>query len=39
LNEPSNRVQRVVNMGKQAYEEITVFFLGRPDDVPQPSDA
>jgi hypothetical protein len=35
LDEPSNRVHRAVNVGKRAYEEINVFLLGHPDDVPQ----
>jgi quercetin dioxygenase-like cupin family protein len=36
-SEPSDRSHRAVNIGKQAYEEITIFFLDRPDAVPQPS--
>jgi quercetin dioxygenase-like cupin family protein len=35
--EPSNQIHRAVNAGRQAYEEITVFFLNHPNDVPQPS--
>ena len=31
--EPSDRA---VNAGTTPYEEITVFFLSQPDDVPQP---
>jgi quercetin dioxygenase-like cupin family protein len=34
--EPSDQIHRAVNAGRQAYEEITVFFLHSPDDVPQP---
>ena len=36
-SEPSDRLHRAVNIGRQAYEEITIFFLDRPDAVPQPS--
>lgn len=36
-SEPSDRSHRAVNIGKQAYEEITIFFLDHPDAVPQPS--
>jgi quercetin dioxygenase-like cupin family protein len=36
-DEPSDRVHRGVNVGEQPYEEVTVFFLDRPDAVPQPS--
>ena len=35
-DEPTKRVHRAVNVGGQVYEEITVFFLDRPDAVPQP---
>jgi quercetin dioxygenase-like cupin family protein len=35
-DEPSERVHRGVNVGEEPYEEITVFFLDRPDAVPQP---
>jgi quercetin dioxygenase-like cupin family protein len=35
-DEPTDRVHRGVNVGEEAYEEVTVFFLDRPDDVPQP---
>ena len=35
-DEPSDRIHRAVNVGDGPYEEITVFFLGHPDDVPQP---
>ena len=34
--EPSDRVHRAVNTGQRAYEEITTFFLDRPDAVHQP---
>jgi oxalate decarboxylase/phosphoglucose isomerase-like protein (cupin superfamily) len=36
-DEPSDRVHRGVNVGEQPYEEVTVFFLDRPDAVAQPS--
>jgi len=35
-DEPSDRVHRAVNVGGQVYEEIAIFFLDRPDAVPQP---
>jgi quercetin dioxygenase-like cupin family protein len=35
-DEPTARVHRAVNVGKQPYEEVTVFFLDHPDAVPQP---
>jgi quercetin dioxygenase-like cupin family protein len=34
--EPSACVHRALNIGKQAYEQVTVFLLDRPDAVPQP---
>jgi quercetin dioxygenase-like cupin family protein len=34
--EPTNRVHRAVNVGKEAFEEVVTFFLDRPDAVPQP---
>lgn len=34
--EPSDRGHRAVNVGDTPYEEIVVFFLDHPDDVPQP---
>lgn len=37
-DEPGDRIHRAVNTGEQAYEEVAVFFLDRPDAVPQPSD-
>lgn len=36
--EPTGRIHRGVNVGQQLYEEITVFFLDRPDAVPQPNE-
>ena len=36
-DEPTDRVHRAVNVGEQVYEEITIFFLDRPDAVPQPN--
>jgi quercetin dioxygenase-like cupin family protein len=36
--EPSDRVHRAVNVGKEVFEEVVVFFLDRPDAVPQPED-
>jgi quercetin dioxygenase-like cupin family protein len=35
-DEPTDKVHRGVNVGKQPYEEITIFFLDRPDAAPQP---
>jgi len=35
-SEPSDRVHRAVNVGKQPFEEVVTFFLDRPDAVPQP---
>jgi len=35
-DEPTDRPHRAVNIGTQMYEEITVFFLDRPDAVAQP---
>ena len=35
-DEPTDRIHRGVNVGDEPYEEITVFFLKRSDDVPQP---
>lgn len=35
-DEPSDRVHRAVNVGREPYEEIAVFFLDRPDADPQP---
>ena len=36
--EPTDRVHRAVNVGKQVFEEVTPFFLGRPDALPQPEE-
>ena len=36
--EPSARVHRAVNVGKQSYEQVTIFLLDRPDAVPQPAE-
>jgi quercetin dioxygenase-like cupin family protein len=33
--EPSARVHRAVNIGRQPYEQVTVFLLDRPDAVAQ----
>jgi len=35
-DEPGDRPHRAVNIGEGPYEEITVFFLSRLDDAPQP---
>ena len=35
-DEPSDRTHRAVNVGKVPYEEIIVYFLAQPDEVPQP---
>jgi len=37
-DEPSDRVHRGVNVGALPYEEVTVFLLDGPDDVPQPAE-
>lgn len=37
-DEPTDRIHRGVNVGDEPYEEITVFFLKRSDDVPQPKE-
>ena len=34
--QPSARVHRAGNVGKQPYEQVTVFLLERTDAVPQP---
>jgi hypothetical protein len=36
--EPTERIHRAVNVGKQPYEQVTIFFLDRPDAVPQPTE-
>jgi hypothetical protein len=35
-DEPGDRIHRAVNVGGIPYEEVTIFFLAHPDDVPQP---
>jgi hypothetical protein len=35
-DEPTERVHRGVNVGSRTYEEVTIFFLDRPDAEPQP---
>ncbi|HEV2247826.1 MAG TPA: cupin domain-containing protein [Terriglobia bacterium] len=35
-SEPSDRVHRAVNTGKEVFEEVVTFFLGSPDADPQP---
>jgi quercetin dioxygenase-like cupin family protein len=35
-DEPGDRIHRAVNVGGTPYEEVTIFFLAHPDDVPQP---
>jgi hypothetical protein len=36
--ESSGRVHRAVNVGKKVFEEVVIFFLDRPDAVPQPEE-
>ena len=36
--EPTERIHRAVNVGKQPYEQVTIFLLDRPDAVPQPTE-
>jgi quercetin dioxygenase-like cupin family protein len=36
--EPSARVHWAMNIGKQPYEQVTVFLLDRPDAVAQPTE-
>ena len=36
--EPSERIHRAINVGKQPYEQVTVFLLDRPDAVAQPTE-
>jgi quercetin dioxygenase-like cupin family protein len=38
-SEPSDRVHRAVNIGKEVFEEVVTFFLDCPDAVPQPEDS
>lgn len=33
---PTDQVHRAVNLGRSTYEEVAIFFLDRPDAVPQP---
>jgi hypothetical protein len=35
-DEPTDLIHRGVNVGDVPYEEVTVFFLDRPDADPQP---
>jgi quercetin dioxygenase-like cupin family protein len=35
-DEPTDQLHRAVNVGRIPYEEVTIFFLDRPDDPPQP---
>jgi quercetin dioxygenase-like cupin family protein len=35
-DEPANRPHRGVNAAGVPYQEVTIFFLDRPDSVPQP---
>lgn len=37
-DEPTDRIHRGVNVGEVPYEEVTVFFLEHPGDVPQPAE-
>jgi quercetin dioxygenase-like cupin family protein len=37
-SEPTERVHRAVNIGKEVFEEVVTFFLDRPDADPQPED-
>jgi quercetin dioxygenase-like cupin family protein len=37
-SEPTDRVHRAVNVGKEVFEEVVTFFLDRPDAVPQPEE-
>jgi hypothetical protein len=34
-DEPTDVFHRAVNVGEQAYDEITIFFLDHPDAAPQ----
>jgi quercetin dioxygenase-like cupin family protein len=38
FEDPVNRLHRAVNASSVPYEEVSVFFLDRPDSVPQPGD-
>lgn len=35
-DEPGDRAHRAVNVGTVPYEEVVIFFLTGPDDIPQP---
>lgn len=35
-SEPSDRVHRAVNVGKEMFEEVVTFIFDRPDAMPQP---
>jgi hypothetical protein len=35
-DEPTDQVHRAVNVGRNTYEEVVIFFLDRPDAIPQP---
>jgi len=35
-SEPSDRIHRAVNVGKEVFEEVVTFFLDRSDALPQP---
>ena len=36
FDEPTDRRHRAVNVGGTTYEEVAIFFLDRPDAIPQP---
>ena len=36
--EPTDRAHRAVNVGKEVFEEVVIFFLDRSDATPQPED-
>jgi quercetin dioxygenase-like cupin family protein len=36
--EPNARIHRAVNVGRQTYEQVTVFLLDGPDAVAQPNE-
>ena len=35
-DEPTERVHRAINVGATPYEEVAIFFLDRPESIPQP---
>jgi hypothetical protein len=37
-DEPMERIHRGVNVGAEPYEEVTIFFLDRPEAAPQPKE-